>query len=258
MCDIKCNNPNDNPNCKTYHKGRGKVCKSCTFYKGRKCICEYCKSIMEHKSDTYNRFCSVACYQKSGIHKGSGNYFSGGLSDKDAKKRSLTFKNLPKEEIDLRFQKRSKMMKQLWENDEYRNHQSDVKSKMIADGVFNPHSNHKSGTYYGEHYDSLWELAYMIKLDYEKKLWTKKHGIRIPYQYENKQHNYVPDFLIDGCVIAEVKPKALLNYNGNDIKVTVGVEYGLNNNMEYILVHYSDIIEYIKKAEEFYGRETKK
>lgn len=85
--------------------------------------------------------------------------------------------------------------------------QSKSKVDLIADGKFNIKScNRGRKAYYIStksniqfHADSILELARMIELDNDINVisWTKYHGIRIPYVFEGKNHNYVPDFLIE-------------------------------------------------------------
>jgi len=85
--------------------------------------------------------------------------------------------------------------------------QSNSKVDLIAEGKFNIKScNRGRKAYYVStksntqfHADSILELARMIELDNDINVisWTKHHGIRIPYIFEGKNHNYVPDFLIE-------------------------------------------------------------
>lgn len=53
---------------------------------------------------------------------------------------------------------------------------------------------------YGEEsYDSNLEKYYMVELEGMPgvKSWTKKHNIRIPYQFLFIKRNYIPDFLVE-------------------------------------------------------------
>ncbi|MCK9567811.1 NUMOD3 domain-containing DNA-binding protein [Candidatus Pacearchaeota archaeon] len=59
-------------------------------------------------------------------------------------------------------------------------------------------------------FDSFTEYIRMIVLDTDDNVttWTKRHKIRIQYEFDGEQKNYIPDFLvakIDGEVIEEVK-----------------------------------------------------
>ncbi len=60
--------------------------------------------------------------------------------------------------------------------------------------------NLKKSPYGEEIYDSLLERDYMIELEQEPavKSWTKKHGVRIPYNFlVFFNHNYLPDFFVE-------------------------------------------------------------
>ncbi len=50
-----------------------------------------------------------------------------------------------------------------------------------------------------ENYDSALEKYYMVELEGMPgvKNWTKKHGIKIPYQFLFLKRNYLPDFLVE-------------------------------------------------------------
>lgn len=57
-----------------------------------------------------------------------------------------------------------------------------------------------------EWYDSSYELIKMKEYDDAKMIWTKKHGIKIPFIKNNGVNSYyVPDFLINNKTIVEVK-----------------------------------------------------
>jgi hypothetical protein len=49
---------------------------------------------------------------------------------------------------------------------------------------------------------------------------------KIPYQYRGRKKNYIPDFLVeyvDGSEeLIEVKPKSLVNYGKNKLKIRAG------------------------------------
>jgi hypothetical protein len=85
--------------------------------------------------------------------------------------------------------------------------QSKSKVDLISEGNFDIRScNRGRKAYYVSiksniqfHADSILELARMIELDNDIDVisWTKYHGIKIPYIFEDKNYNYVPDFLIE-------------------------------------------------------------
>lgn len=57
----------------------------------------------------------------------------------------------------------------------------------------------KRSPYKEELYDSDLEKYYMVELEGMPgvKSWTKKHNIKIPYQFFFIKRNYIPDFLIE-------------------------------------------------------------
>lgn len=120
---------------------------------------------------------------------------------------------------------------------------SDKKAKLIADGFLC--INNSRNSYKGFHfstknnekfyYDSAFEKFRMEQLDEDDSvlLWTKKHGIKIPYEIPGKiMKNFVPDFLIqykNEKVLEEVKgydPKK--KYKKNAMKL-----YCENNELQF-------------------------
>lgn len=57
----------------------------------------------------------------------------------------------------------------------------------------------KRSPYGEENYDSDLEKFYMYELEHMAgvKSWTKRHGIKIPYQFLFVRRNYLPDFLVE-------------------------------------------------------------
>ncbi|AIW03424.1 endonuclease [Bacillus phage Moonbeam] len=107
-----------------------------------------------------------------------------------------------------------------------RHHSPEARAKMskrkvdaIANGDFDIKSNNRgqkewhlsSKSNERFHADSILELLRMIQLDQDDTvaLWTKRHGIKIPYQFDGVARYTTPDFLItykDGReVVEEVK-----------------------------------------------------
>lgn len=98
---------------------------------------------------------------------------------------------------------------------ETRKKMSAIKAEQIANGEFDILSNnrgHKSwytSSKSGEqfHADSALERFRMIQLDADKKVnsWTKRHHIKIGYTFNGVTRYCIPDFLINGNIIEEVK-----------------------------------------------------
>ena len=120
---------------------------------------------------------------------------------------------------------------------------SDILSKMVANGTFNPKRNfYKQGWYTSkvtgiiEWFGSGYEQKRMLQLDNMGVTWTKKHGIRIPYiDRDGNKRNYVPDFLVDGKIIEEVKPSNLVHssIDNNDLKYKAAIMFCEANSYQY-------------------------
>src|SRR3990167_464263 len=102
--------------------------------------------------------------------------------------------------------------------------QSVAIAQKIADGTFIPNVKSKKGTFLSEKtgsfdaYDSLFEKMMMVKFDHDDDVsfWTKKHGLVLKFQDENKKNkSYVPDFLIEFVdkTIALVETKGAFDKN---------------------------------------------
>ena len=89
------------------------------------------------------------------------------------------------------------------------------------------------------HYDSMTELAMMIYYDNSNINWIKNTKLRIPYIFENKKRNYIPDFILSNVKIIEIK-------GSNDkpelpFKCDAAINYCQNNNMVFELISYDDV-----------------
>ena len=90
----------------------------------------------------------------------------------------------------------------------------DTRSTNLANGLIESKNNWKCGYYIRsnkqrEWYDSSYELIKMKEYDDKNLVWTKKHGIKIPFIKNNGVKSfYVPDFLLiinNKKIIVEVK-----------------------------------------------------
>lgn len=103
----------------------------------------------------------------------------------------------------------------------------------------------KNGTV--EWFDSSFEEIRMKFFDENDIIWTKKHGIKIPYINEKEQNTYyVPDFKIienNKIIIEEIKGWIKEN---DKLKAIAGIEYCKKNNYIYRFL-LGDKFEYIKE-----------
>lgn len=99
-------------------------------------------------------------------------------------------------------------------NEQTRSKMSEKRAKGISEGRISCGPRGKKGLYEStksgtQRYDSFYELLRMKMLDIDDNvvMWTKQHGIQIPYYFEINR-KYVPDFLIQktNCItIEEIK-----------------------------------------------------
>lgn len=89
-----------------------------------------------------------------------------------------------------------------------------------------------------EFYHSSYEYTRMKELDDDSsvKSWTKKHKIKIPYQFEGLEKTYIPDFLIEystGEFVLEEVKGYVIDKRKYDLKCSVANVFCKNNNMSY-------------------------
>jgi len=132
------------------------------------------------------------------------------ISIGEKNKKNLTGR---KKEDYVYLKEKSDLMKSLWDNSnfkkisyapkdaEYRKKISETLTNKILSGEINTFSNFKSGWYENEKgkywYNSGLELNSMILMDNLKIDWLKNNKIKIKYIKENREHYYIPDFIIN-------------------------------------------------------------
>lgn len=94
-------------------------------------------------------------------------------------------------------------------------------------------------------YDSLWERNRMVTLDLHGYRFTRE-GVRIPYQFEGKQHTYYPDFVVYDRFgkllrIEEVKPSMRNDDPRNVAKWAAAREGCKSHNCVFLVVNERDI-----------------
>ncbi len=105
------------------------------------------------------------------------------------------------------------------------------------------YENPKKSAYSIEYYDSTWEYDYMRELEGDNTVekWTKNHGIRIPYQDDDKKYKYYkPDFLverIDGTVeLVEIKSPHILKTSNTQRKMECAKKWCGARDIQYRLI----------------------
>ena len=163
--------------------------------------------------------------------------------------------------------------KKMWENPEYR-----IKLEKIAQDkwknpeyakkvIQNSKKSYVNGEYKGLYYDSSYELAFILKLEYEhgdlKSI--KRANFYISYKNKNgKSSCYYPDFILDEKFLVEVKGKApWIDLENLELKNKAGYKWCLENKMKFRLVELKDfgyhwLGKALKKHKEIKNGEIKK
>src|SRR3989344_9207308 len=103
----------------------------------------------------------------------------------------------------------------------------------------------KKTQYSTEDFDSILERNYMLELEhlYGVKSWTKRHGIKIPYNFFGIRKNYLPDFLVtfQDCSqeVHETKGAGFLSWLTTHAKRIAGDKWCKERNMKYIFIENS-------------------
>lgn len=212
--------------------------------------CERCGKVMTEKFGS-GRFCSRAC-ANSRPH-----------SNEEREKISTTLKKYTKDVIQIKAKRYNKIPnkcvicgKILTYNHKNRKTCSKECAKQLQSKVMlelckkkgihrTSIKTYKYGTYKNIECDSSWELAFvMYMLDQGIKVERNKEGF--PYTYDNKNHLYYPDFVVDDKIFYEIK-----NFN------TAQVEAKINQfpkELNLIVLYKKDIQKYINYAIDKYGK----
>ena len=102
----------------------------------------------------------------------------------------------------------------------------------------------KYGTYRNFYCDSAWELAFLVyQLDHNINI--LRNDTPFKYLYENKVHNYYPDFIIDN-VYYEIKGR----YTDKDIAKL----NQFDSSKTLVVIDSKSIYKYLKYCEKTYGK----
>lgn len=250
-----CPNSKNNPNCGQFKK-LGVECRSCSKFKIKEIhACKQCGKEFEHRIDSSNQYCTKQCYYDSEL---SHTYkLTKEQEIRAVERRRTTLSKVSDDEKLRRSQWMSMQTSLRTTTPEWKEAQSLKLTTKIADGVWQPFNNHKNGYYLTidgrhEYYASSWELGRMMQLDSEGKTWTKKHKIKIPYCDADTNRNYVPDILVDGKYLEEIKPTALLTERLNILKINAGFSFCSENNLEFRIITDVELGGFIQKAIEYH------
>jgi hypothetical protein len=109
-------------------------------------------------------------------------------------------------------------------------------------------------------YDSMTELAMMMSLDERDMRWKKNTKLRIPYIFEGKTRNYIPDFIIEK---EEYFKATILEIKGSNdkpelpFKCEAAEEYCAAHNMNFRLIPYDEVRKLIdwKLVQEYHKKQ---
>jgi hypothetical protein len=160
-------------------------------------------------------------------------------------------------------EKYKKIGKKLWENEEYRKKMTDVAKKKWQNPEYakkvieNSRGSNKKGFYKNLFYQSSYELAFLLKFEFENGSLSgiKRIDFSIPYVKKNKNIGYYyPDFLMNNEYIIEVKGYGpWVDYDGLIRKNKAAKKYCKNNNYKFRVVDQIDLTSYwIKKAKKIH------
>lgn len=109
---------------------------------------------------------------------------------------------------------------------------SDNVPRAVLNGNFNPYSNCEHGWFESVrfhnriYYQSSYERKFLEFCESFPKITSLQRVVfMIPYiDKSGKIRNYLPDFIINGNVVIEIKPESMLHYNNNEQKIKAGGE----------------------------------
>ena len=120
------------------------------------------------------------------------------------------------------------------------------------------------GWYKEVYFRSLREVSYLIYLDKNNILWTpaEKKEFTIHYlDYKGDKRTYRPDFLVNGNILVEIKPKRLHNSPTIQLKAAAAIDFCNKHNLKYELVDFpinaNDILEKLIYNEIKFDRDYK-
>lgn len=112
------------------------------------------------------------------------------------------------------------------------------KNPMFGKPTPNGAGNGWGGWYKEWYFRSLRELSYMINvIELNQYQWERGEKLSIPYtNYDGAERTYRPDFLLNGSIIIEVKPKKLMETPANRLKKEAAISFCSQNGYEYRMV----------------------
>lgn len=163
--------------------------------------------------------------------------------------------------------------KKMWQNPEYRTKLEKIAQDKWKDPEYakkviqNSKKSYVTGEYKGLYYDSSYELAFILKLEFERGNleYLKRANFYISYKNKKgKSSCYYPDFILDEKFLVEVKGKApWIDLENLELKNKSGHKWCKENKMKFRLVELKDfgyhwLRKALKKHKEIKNGEVKK
>lgn len=144
---------------------------------------------------------------------------------------------------------------EMWKNDEYRNKLIESHKQYILNNPDKMLSSFHGKTFSNKmnkniNFDSSWEKDFIKFCDNQEFIKSiERATFSIPYEFENKKHNYFPDFILtltnDKKLVIEIKSKWLINFKQiNLAKFDAGKNFVIKNKntyADYLLLIDSDL-----------------
>jgi len=98
-------------------------------------------------------------------------------------------------------------------------------------------------------YDSMTELALMLIFDKNNDTWRKNVVVRIPYTYDGKARNYIPDFILGSDEKIVIEVKGSMDKPEIPTKFAAAEEWCKDRGKTFKLISYEDIKKLIDWAD---------
>jgi hypothetical protein len=95
------------------------------------------------------------------------------------------------------------------------------------------------GWFKGTFFRSLRELSFLVAI--QGRRWSSGESLCIPYRYRNAERTYRPDFILDGKLVVEIKPKKLHSTRLVQAKAQAATAFCAQRGMKYKLIDQQPI-----------------
>ena len=126
------------------------------------------------------------------------------------------------------------------------NHSKAVTKAHISGKLLSYGRGHKSGYFETTdgrkiYYRSSYEKKFLEQCNSRKEVDFRPCNFSIPYMYDGIIKQYIPDFLINGKIIVEIKPAKLVNTEQNKAKIEAATLFCVSKEMIFLVLTESDL-----------------